>query len=37
MGAAQGGALNTAGFSAAVSQNKLPNYQHITHAGTYNQ
>lgn len=37
MGASQGGALNTAGFSASINQNRLPQYQHITHAGTFNQ
>lgn len=37
MGAAQGGALNTSGFSYAIQQNQLPSYQHITHAGTYNE
>lgn len=37
MGASAGGALNTRGFSYAVQQNQIPSYQHITHAGTYNE
>lgn len=37
MGAAQGGALNTSGFTHAISQKQIPSYQHITHAGTYNE
>lgn len=37
MGAAQGGALNTSGFTEAIRQKRIPSYQHITHAGTYNE
>jgi hypothetical protein len=37
MGASAGGALNTTGFSHSIKNNQLPSYQHITHAGTYNE
>ena len=37
MGANAAGALNTAGFSESIKQNRLPAYHHITHAGTYNE
>lgn len=37
MGATAGGALNATGFSHAIDNKMLPSYQHITHAGTYNE
>ena len=37
MGAAAGGSLNTSGFDYAVQSGQLPHYQHITHAGTFNE
>lgn len=37
MGATQSGALNTSGFTHSIQQGMLPSYQHLTHAGTYNE
>ena len=37
MGAAAGGARNTAGFDQSVNSGTLPQFDHITHAGVYNE
>ena len=37
MGGNASGALNTAGFSASINSNRLPNHEHITHAGVFNE
>lgn len=36
MGSYQAGALNTKGFTSAVSSGTLPSSDHITYAGSFN-
>lgn len=31
------GALNTSGFSASINSRQLPHYEHLTHAGVFNE
>lgn len=37
MGGNASGALNARGFSEALSENILPDYNHITHSGIFNE
>lgn len=37
MGGNASGALNARGFSEAIQENVLPDYNHITHSGIFNE
>lgn len=37
MGGNAAGALNAQGFSQSLESNQLPDYNHITHSGIFNE
>jgi hypothetical protein len=37
MGGATSGALNAQGFTQAINSKQLPDYNHITHSGVFNE